>query len=217
MSMITEQGSSSTAGIPFGRKNKRSHKKAAVERHRRWLHGFFWPVFFLTVVLTKASIDNPAIDGLIEIVSYTLVTAAVVGRLWCSLYIRGRKSKDLIQDGPYSICRNPLYVSSFLGGMGIAVASGRAALMIVFPALFCVYYFFVIKSEEKKLLELYGKEYEAYCAAVPRLIPRFGSYRTPTAVAVTPDQYLHGIVKSMGYFWILFALQLIESLKAVSH
>jgi protein-S-isoprenylcysteine O-methyltransferase Ste14 len=140
-----------------------------------------------------------------------------VGRLWCSLYIRGRKSKDLCQDGPYSICRNPLYLSAFLGGMGIAMVSNRAALMIVFPALFSAYYLLVIKSEEKRLMALYGRQYEAYCAVVPRIIPRFGIYRTPITVTVTPEHYLRGIVKSMGYFWIVFALQLVESIKSLSH
>jgi protein-S-isoprenylcysteine O-methyltransferase Ste14 len=218
MSVITEERpTNNSAGIPHDKRDKGGPDKSPVERHRRWLHGFFWPAFCLTVVMTKPSIDNAVIHKLIGIVGYALVTAAAVGRLWCSLYIRGRKSKELCQEGPYSICRNPLYVSAFLGGMGIAVVSNRAALMIVFPALFAAYYLLVIKAEEKRLTALYGEEYEAYRAVVPRIIPRFGIYRTPMTVAVTPEHYLRGIVKSMGYFWIVFALQLVESMKYASH
>lgn len=217
MSTIREQALSSTEGISCGRKDKRSHNKAAVKHHKRWLQGFFWLGFFVTVVKTKPSLGNTAIHSLIEIVSYALITVATVGRLWCGLYLRGRKPKRLCQQGPYSICRNPIYVFNFLGGIGIAVASGRVPLMIGIPALFWAYYLFAIKSEEKILLELYGKEYEAYCAAVPRIVPRFGRYWTPTTVAVRPVHYLRGILKSMVYFWIVIALQLIGTLESAFH
>jgi protein-S-isoprenylcysteine O-methyltransferase Ste14 len=35
-------------------------------------------------------------------------------RLWSTLYIGGRKRVVLVSDGPYSLCRNPLYVGTFL-------------------------------------------------------------------------------------------------------
>jgi protein-S-isoprenylcysteine O-methyltransferase Ste14 len=217
MTTITEQGLSNIGGISCGREDKRSHTKAAVKRHKRWLQAFFWPGFLVAVVKTKPSMGNMAIHSLIEIVSYALVAAATVGRLWCGLYLRAQKPKKLCQQGPYSICRNPIYVFNCLGGIGVAVASGRVALMIGIPALLCAYYLFAIKSEEKTLLERYGKEYEAYCAAVPRMIPRFGRYWSSTTLAVTPGHYLRGIVKAMVYFWIVFALQLIDTLKVAFH
>lgn len=42
-----------------------------------------------------------------------LVGLATVGRLWCSLYIAGYKTKHLVTVGPYSMSRNPFISSLF--------------------------------------------------------------------------------------------------------
>ncbi|HEY9212134.1 MAG TPA: isoprenylcysteine carboxylmethyltransferase family protein, partial [Ancylobacter sp.] len=43
-----------------------------------------------------------------------LIMAAVIGRLWATLYIGGRKNASLVTAGPYSITRNPLYCFSII-------------------------------------------------------------------------------------------------------
>jgi protein-S-isoprenylcysteine O-methyltransferase Ste14 len=189
--------------------------KSLVERHRRLFQVVFWAAVAMTLVMTKPSIQNAYAHSLVNLVAYGLVTAATVGRLWCSLYVRGRKSKSLCQDGPYSVCRNPLYLFSFLGVTGVALASDRLVLMILLPVLFSGYYLAVIKSEEKRLLALFGREYEAYLAKVPRIVPRFKGYSTPETVPVPVAHYLPGIMKAMGYLWILFLLELMEALAPV--
>ena len=55
----------------------------------------------------------------ILLVALGLTSAAAVGRLWCSLYIAGYKKSCLVTDGPYAMCRNPLYFFSMLGVWGI--------------------------------------------------------------------------------------------------
>jgi len=187
-----------------------------VERHRKWLHGLVWPAFFMVVVITKRSIDQAGPHAVIDIVGWTLVMIATVGRLWCSLYVRGRKSKQLCQDGPYSVCRNPLYLFSFLGVMGVALAAERVALMILLPLLFAGYYLAVIKAEEKRLSVVFGEEYHAYCARVPRIVPHFKGYRTPETVAVPVEPYLGGVMKAVSFLWILFLLELLETFEPIS-
>jgi protein-S-isoprenylcysteine O-methyltransferase Ste14 len=176
----------------------------------------FWAAVAATLVMTRPSTENAYTHSLIDLAAYGLVTAATLGRLWCSLYVRGRKSKYLCQDGPYSVCRNPLYLFSLLGVMGVALSSERLALMIVLPVLFSGYYLAVIRSEEKRLQTLFGEEYEAYCARVPRVVPHVKGYSTPETVTVTVDHYLLGIMKAMGYLWILFLVQLLETLAPVA-
>jgi protein-S-isoprenylcysteine O-methyltransferase Ste14 len=216
MSKVRGQGLPTSPGMFYGGQAKGSRRKSPVERRRRWLQVVWWTAFFTTILMMKPSVDNKGVQQVITIVAWALVTAATVGRLWCSLYLRGRKSKSLCQAGPYSLCRNPLYVFAFLGGMGIAVAPDRAVLMILFPFLFWGCYLPVIRAEERRLSELFGGEYEAYCARVPRIIPRFKNYSTCETVTVTVDHYLRGIVKSMGYFWMILAVQLVETLRSSS-
>jgi len=216
MSKIGGQALTGSPGISYRGQAKGSHRKSPVERHRRWLQVVWWTAFFTTVLITKPSVDNAGRHEVITIVAWALVTTSTVGKLWCSLYLRGRKSKVLCQAGPYSLCRNPLYVLAFLGGLGVAVASDRAVLMILFPLLFWGCYIPVIRAEERSLSELFGREYEAYCARVPRIIPRFKNYSARETVPVTVDYYLRGIGKSMGYFWMIVAVQLIEILRSSS-
>jgi protein-S-isoprenylcysteine O-methyltransferase Ste14 len=214
MDSVTAQGLGDRPGASHSG-DAAPFRKSLVERHRRLFQVVFWAAVAATLVTTKPSIHNTYAHGLVNLVAYGLVTAATAGRLWCNLYIRGRKSKSLCQDGPYSVCRNPLYLFSFLGVSGVALASDRLVLMILLPGLFSGYYLAVIKCEEKRLLALFGRDYETYRARVPRILPRFQGYSTPATVAMPVDQYLPGIMKSMGYLWILFLLELVEALAPV--
>jgi len=209
--MNSTTGPGDSAVLPSGTQDEKKHRKSAVERHQLWLRLVWWTAFFTTLLTTKPSIDNAGVHEAITLVAWALVSTAIAGQLWCRLYLlRCRKSKYLRQLGPYSLCRNPLYVFAFLGGMGIAVASDREVLMILFPLLFWGYYILVIRAEERRLSALFGGEYAAYCARVPRIIPRFKNYSAPETMPVTVDHYLRLIVKSMGWVWMILAVQLIE-------
>lgn len=188
-------------------------KKSPLERHRSWINLAMWSFIFATVIFNGFSGEKRLIYGLEEIAGFILIAVATMGTLWCGSYLFGRKSKQLCQDGPYSVCRNPLYLFSGLGGLGVVIMTNRLILVIVYLVVFCVNYFLVVRFEEKRLLFLFGSEYENYTARVPRLIPRFRNYRTSDRLEVDPRRQLLGIVKSMRFFGMAFALNLIEVLK----
>ena len=55
---------------------------------------------------------------------------------------RGKGTGDkLIQEGPYSLSRNPLYLGNFLISMGFACYSGRFWFLVLAGALFFVQYY----------------------------------------------------------------------------
>lgn len=190
-----------------------TYKKSAVERYRGWVLLFLYSGIFAAVIFSSSPPEREQLFEYSEIVSYLLVAVATVGRLWCGIYVFGRKSKVLCQDGPYSICRNPLYIFTFLGALGVATASHRLNLIVVFACIYCFYYFLVVKFEEKRLAQLFGREYEAYCARVSRFWPKFRNYRSRPQIEIHPHIILRAMVKGMWFFGLVFALEIIEVLK----
>ncbi|MEG0818380.1 MAG: isoprenylcysteine carboxylmethyltransferase family protein, partial [Brevundimonas sp.] len=66
-------------------------------------------------------------EGL-EAFGLALIAVCIVGRAWCSLYIGGRKKAEIVNRGPYSISRNPLYIFSFMGAFGVGAQTGSLTL-----------------------------------------------------------------------------------------
>ncbi len=96
-------------------------------------------------------------------------------RAWASGHLR--KNDALAISGPYAHTRNPLYLGSFIMGLGFTLASGRWPLAILFIALFLGIYLPVMRVESATLSQLFGKSYEAYASAVPLFLPRVTAWR----------------------------------------
>lgn len=79
------------------------------------------------------------------------VSLATVGRLWCALYISGRKNNTLVTSGPYSLCRHPLYVCNFLGIVGLGAMTESLMVTAVLASAFALMYPAVIRTEDRFL------------------------------------------------------------------
>jgi protein-S-isoprenylcysteine O-methyltransferase Ste14 len=190
------------------------HGKSRIERSRHLVNIFLYALIFGSCAIFKHSTTWPLAYRCLEILGYIAIVVGTIGRLWCGQYVFGRKEKELCREGPYSVCRNPLYLFSFISGMGVAAQCHSSVVMIVFASIFCGYYFLVIKSEEKRLAALFGDEYEDYCRTVPRIIPRFGIYRTAETISVPMKVFLPGMVKSLWPIMAAAAAELIQILSA---
>ena len=140
-----------------------------------------------------------------------LTGVAAAGRLWCSLYIAGKKNRALVTEGPYSMCRNPLYFFSLLGAAGAVMATGMISVTLGLAALFLLYYRPVIRAEEIRLAGLFGDEYRSYCARVPRFLPRRRLLRHGESPQVNPRIFLD---HAMCVIWFPAAAGLLVLLHA---
>ena len=110
----------------------------------------------------------------------TLIVGAVVAvpglalRAWATGHLR--KNAALATTGPYAYTRNPLYLGSFLIGVGFTIATGRWFLGIAFAALFLGIYVPVMRVESRTLAALFGESYQRYAQAVPLFLPRLLRY-----------------------------------------
>jgi protein-S-isoprenylcysteine O-methyltransferase Ste14 len=103
-------------------------------------------------------------------VGTALAAAGLVVRLWASGHLE--KGRTLAVSGPYRWTRNPLYLGSFVLGVGLSVASANPWLMAVFPPLFLSVYIPVMRREEAEMAAGFGEDFSFYRRRVPMLFPR---------------------------------------------
>lgn len=122
----------------------------------------------------------------IEFFGLGLIVLCICGRMLCTLYIGGRKIETLVTEGPYSVVRNPLYSLSIIGAAGAGAQLGSFTLAIATGAVAGLVFLLVTLKEEQVLASRFGATYEAYCARVPRLMPKFSLWRDIEKVEVSP-------------------------------
>lgn len=119
----------------------------------------------------------------------TLASAAVLLRAWAILYIAGHKTERLITEGPFSLCRNPIYLSTLLGALGVALATETLTFPLLALLWLLPYLLVQIGEEERKLELRHGERYRAYAAATPRLLPALRGYAEPPVYPVRPREF----------------------------
>lgn len=141
------------------------NKKRLLQRFRVPL-GFVFAAVFL--IFARPSFLTLAIGGAIAFLGLLI-------RAWASGHIR--KNRELAVSGPYAYTRNPLYLGSFILGLGFTIASGVWWLGILFIALFLGIYLPVMRVEAKDLVDLFGDKYKEYAENVPLFFPSFTKYK----------------------------------------
>ncbi|MEA2102383.1 MAG: isoprenylcysteine carboxylmethyltransferase family protein [Thermodesulfobacteriota bacterium] len=153
---------------------------------------------------------GPLTEIFFDTAGFLLVIACTFGRIWSLSYINGHKTRDLMVSDPYSIVRNPLYLFSLAGAIGIGIASMNSLALCLIVLMFGVYYPFVIRSEEQRLLMVHKDAFETYRKRTPSFIPRFSLYSTPETYPVDARLFARSF---MGAVWFPVGFGLIEIIK----
>ena len=99
-----------------------------------------------------------------------LVVFGELIRVWSAGYLS--KLSSLVTAGPFALCRNPLYVGSFLISVGYFFMCNRLDVWIAGVVLFWLFHGGAVAYEEKLLRDAFGEEFARYCRVVPRFLPR---------------------------------------------
>jgi protein-S-isoprenylcysteine O-methyltransferase Ste14 len=180
--------------------------------HRLLVSRVFALAFVVVVLAAESLHEGNLLSTILFLVGLVLVGAATVGRLWCSLYISGHKNAELITAGPYSLSRNPLYFFSLLGFAGIGFASETFSLGLALAAAMLIGYPAVIRQEEAVLRERFGAAFEAYCARVPRFLPKLSGYVEPDTYTVNPRLFRRTMFDVVWFVWFVGILEFVEAL-----
>jgi protein-S-isoprenylcysteine O-methyltransferase Ste14 len=156
----------------------------------------------------------PIVDKACSLLGFALVTTATLGRLWSLAFISGHKNTSLVQDGPYSCTRNPLYFFSAIGALGIGIASRNVAVLALAALFFLVYYPAVVRHEEDVLSQLHGEAFTEYKRRVPRFLPRLSLYREPDEYTVRIPVYRRTFLDAIAFLWGYLAVELMVWLRA---
>lgn len=152
----------------------------------------------------------------IALLSFSIlaIVVAIVGRAWCSLYIGGRKKAEIVDRGPYSLTRNPLYLFSFIGAIGIGAQSGSVVLTGLVLLTAILVFSLTVRREEQWLGTAFGLEYADYRARTPRFWPDFSSWRDTESLIVHPAFFLRTLRDGCV---MLLAIPLFAAVRALHH
>lgn len=183
--------------------------KGTVERLRKPLSFFVATALcFLLVFVHPRDFGTIPMEA-VKLAGLFLVFAGVLGRILCTLYIGGRKNRELCQTGIYSMCRNPLYFFSFLGLTGICLAAQNLTLTLIATSLFLILYRAVIGSEEQKLMRLFPEDFPTYQKSVPRFWPRGFRLRDSQILHVDTHVFIRSMTEVL---WFLVAVIGVETI-----
>jgi protein-S-isoprenylcysteine O-methyltransferase Ste14 len=151
-----------------------------------------------------------SLHEIIETIGLLLLFVAIIGRTWSSLYIAGRKKSEIVALGPYSICRNPLYVFSFIGAAGAGAQFGSVTAAVAAAIITVVVFNVVVRKEERYLTDAFGETYLSYKARVPRFIPNFALWQNAHTIEIKPHLVVRTFVDACVF---LAAIPLAEGIE----
>lgn len=140
---------------------------------------FLFPFFYLLLFIPSPEIFNSYIAAIITGLTISLVgefiRALVMGLV--NIQHGGKErtiySSDLITDGIFSHCRNPLYIGNILILSGLGVAANSLIFILVMVPLFIFFYQAIVLAEEDFLQKTFGAPYNEYRSKVNRWLPSF--------------------------------------------
>jgi len=142
-------------------------------------------VYVPGLLLGSAS-ARPVVFGVPQIVGMIITAAGTAIAVWCvfTFVFVGRGTpapfdppRRLVIRGPYRFVRNPMYISSVLTLLGVALFYWSLSILIYAGVFFLATHLFVVFYEETTLRRTFGSDYEAYCRRVNRWWLSFNASR----------------------------------------
>jgi len=185
-----------------------------IAKWRTIISKFFGVMVLVLIFISKSGWSelSPLFGKVLFFTGCVLSGVGALGRLWCSTYIAGYKNDKLITQGPYSICRNPLYLFSAFGALGVALATETIFIPVLITAAFAIYYPYVIKNEEKTLVAQHSETYGDYIQSTPVFFPEFSLFTEPLEYVIKPSVMRRHFLDAIWFIWIFGIVAVIMDL-----
>lgn len=177
---------------------------------------FFVLAIPLILFTRSAWMGNEVLFEVLEQLGVFMVIAAVLGRFWAILYIGALKNKVVMQDGPYSICRHPLYLFSTIGVVGFGLMLGSLTLCVILGGGAFVILSRTAAREEGFLRAEFGQAYNDYSARVPRIWPRLSLFRAEPTVTSSIVAMRTNFFDALVFLAFIPVAEVMEELKEMA-
>jgi len=171
------------------------------------------PAAFVTLFSRPFLSEGEWIELLFDAAAWVVFVAGITFRAWATLYVGSRKFKTLVDQGPYSVCRNPLYVGTFLMALGSALFLKSPLFVAAVVLVIVLYAIATVPTEEKALLAQHGEPYAEYLRRVPRFWPKFSLLTTPESVEVKVNGVRLEAKRLLIYIWMPIVGEVVTQLR----
>jgi len=136
-----------------------------------------FPIFYLALFIPSPKIFSdffiPIILGLIVLLIGQGIRVATIGLVYIIRGGRNRQiyAEDLVTDGLFSHCRNPLYLGNVVEILGLGILANSIIFVLIMFPLFVFIYQAIIRAEEDFLSKKFGARFDDYFKKVNRWIP----------------------------------------------
>lgn len=186
---------------------------ASIQKTRKLALAAFATAGMLLIIFSEPTWSHFT-RRVIEAVGLLFISICIVGRTLCAAYISGRKNAAIVDAGPYSVCRNPLYMFSLVGVIGIGLVTGSLALTTIFGSTIWLVQRFVVDKEELFLRAEHGQLYDDYLHKVPRFWPDFALWQSDGQILVSTKGVLSTFADASLLLLAIPVVEVLELLKA---
>ena len=154
----------------------------------RDLTGYFMGlvIFVILIPLIMWRLSWPVHTNAVRVAVFIILAVAGIAlSIWSIIYMKnvgkgnpmdafnheiGTRTVNLMTEGPYRLCRNPMLLGVFIYYVGLVICLGSWRSFIIFLAFFAAM-MAQVHSEEKRLAEDFGEAYLEYKKKTKKLIP----------------------------------------------
>ena len=171
-----------------------------VRRNRILISRFFSALFLFFLFTSSTAWFSSQIYFYVFIsLGFIFIWISVVGRIWASIYLSGYKDNKIINVGPFSMVRNPLYVFSLAGLIGIGLTTASFIMLGSMLVVYFLIYNHTISSEEFYLYKKFGPEYSSYQLKTNRLLPSKKNYFEPPEYKIKTKFVMNSVIDAMWF------------------
>jgi protein-S-isoprenylcysteine O-methyltransferase Ste14 len=143
-------------------------------------------LLLVLVAVSQRRFAAGLVGDALQFAGLVCVAGAALGRVWTSVFIAGSKDQVLVRNGPYAVVRHPLYALSMLAMLGLGLATGSIAILLVLLVGFGAIYSTAALAEDRFQRELHGESHARYAAEVNAVLPRGAACAVPDSLEIRP-------------------------------